>query len=226
MPEYIESFLKKHPSHPLFTSEILNAKKLILDLSPQNLILSQLLKKNNLSHNFLNTVNHYILTALQHAQTPYSIGRYLEKRVIYEGTREFHLGLDIGAPVGTPIYCPWDGVVHSFQDNNRPGDYGPTLILVHEWGSVKFYTLYGHLSRKDLSTWSLHKTYRAGDLLGHMGSTDENGGWLAHLHIQIIKQLHDPQFQPLSGDYPGICAEQDLAFYQANTLDPAQYLAV
>ena len=65
------------------------------------------------------------------------IGRYDEVRAIYttdlfriEGNdgpewRTVHIGIDVGAPAGTAIHAPLAGTVHSFRDNNAPGDYGP-----------------------------------------------------------------------------------------------------
>ena len=45
--------------------------------------------------------------------------------------RRLHLGVDIWADAGTPVYVPLDGRIHSFRDNNHFGDYGPTVILQH-----------------------------------------------------------------------------------------------
>jgi hypothetical protein len=37
-----------------------------------------------------------------------------------------------------------DGRVHSFQNNDSLGNYGPTIILEHQVEDLTFYTLYGH----------------------------------------------------------------------------------
>ena len=65
-----------------------------------------------------------------------------------------HLGTDIWGPVGTKIFAPLGGMVHSFAFNNNLGDYGATIILQHQLDTWNFYTLYGHLSLKDIGNIS------------------------------------------------------------------------
>jgi hypothetical protein len=49
---------------------------------------------------------------------------------------------------------PMNGLVHSFAFNNRLGDYGATIILVHQLIGKSFYTLYGHLSLNSIKNIS------------------------------------------------------------------------
>ncbi|MEW5940195.1 MAG: phosphotransferase, partial [Chloroflexota bacterium] len=95
------------------------------------------------------------------------IGRYDEARYLYASPafatgprptdeyRALHLGLDLFAPAGTPVYAPLEGRVVAFADNAAAQDYGPVIVLEHEAGELKFYTLYGHLSRDSLAGLSL-----------------------------------------------------------------------
>jgi hypothetical protein len=46
--------------------------------------------------------------------------------------------------------CPLGGMVHSFAYNDQFGDYGATIVLLHQLDGMPFYTLYGHLSLKIL----------------------------------------------------------------------------
>ena len=68
----------------------------------------------------------------------YQIGRYDEHRPgmytseIFSGERDLHVGLDIGAPVDTQVFCFGDGVVFSKGINPEDGSYGPTIITQHE----------------------------------------------------------------------------------------------
>ena len=65
--------------------------------------------------------------------------------------RDIHVGIDIFAKAGTNIRAPIEGKVFILKDNAFEYDYGPTIILEHKiYNSVKFYTIYGHLSKKCL----------------------------------------------------------------------------
>src|SRR3569833_4505654 len=108
----------------------------------------------------------------------YGIGGYMEHRTIYarsphfdteDEPRRLHLGVDIWAGAGTPVYAPIAGVVHSFKDNDNHGDYGPTIILQHDLDGLELYSLYGLLSRKDLAGLSVGMVFVFGCLFGFFG---------------------------------------------------------
>ncbi len=167
----------------------------------------------------------YVLAQLKEAGKTYGIGGYLENRAIYrrsevfgssaEEFRNIHLGVDIWSTAGAPVYVPWAGKVHSFQDNAGFGNYGPTIILEHELEGQKLFTLYGHLQRTDLENLQVGKQVKAGDMLCHIGAFPENGDWPAHLHFQLIWDLGESW-----GDYPGVAAEKDMEYYRENCPDP------
>ena len=132
---------------------------------------------------------------LANANAPVGIGRYREDRVCYQSdqfktdgeARSQHLGIDLFAPAGTPVFAPLDGVVHSFADNNLHLDYGPTIILEHNpEPGIRFYTLYGHLSAESLDGLHKGKAFKKGDLVCRFGNFPINGDWIPHLHFQII----------------------------------------
>lgn len=165
----------------------------------------------------------YISTELQSQGARYGIGRYNEDRIIYqksdlfnaeEEARTIHLGIDIWVEVETEINAPLDSTVHSFQDNNAFGDYGPTLILEHFINGIKFWTLYGHLSRSSMNDWEVGKVFSKGDKIGAIGSHKENGGWPTHLHFEIITDLRGK-----AGDFPGVAAKSKREFYLDNCPD-------
>ncbi|AKQ44904.1 peptidase M23 [Rufibacter radiotolerans] len=152
------------------------------------------------------------------------VGGYFENRVIYRRSEHFdntaesrslHLGVDIWAPAGIPIYSPLAGKVHSFQDNANFGDYGPTIILQHELEGLEFFTLYGHLSRISLDGLFAGKQVAAGEQIATMGPYPENGDWPPHLHFQVMTDLLGK-----SGDFPGVCAPSEEGFYRKICLDP------
>jgi murein DD-endopeptidase MepM/ murein hydrolase activator NlpD len=140
----------------------------------------------------------------------YSVGRYAEKRKnmytqdLFAQTRDIHVGIDIGAPAGEPAHAFADGEIFLFADNKADGDYGPTVITRHALNGVPLYALYGHLSRRSLDGKSSGQKFRAGDVLGHLGSRDENGGWPPHVHFQL--SYHEPK----TADLPGVVSDADL----------------
>ncbi|QHL87002.1 peptidoglycan DD-metalloendopeptidase family protein [Nibribacter ruber] len=152
------------------------------------------------------------------------VGGYFENRVIYrrsnhfsgpEESRNIHLGVDIWAPAHIPIYTPVAGRMHSFQDNNNFGDYGPTLILEHELNGLVFYTLYGHLSRASLAGKFIGQEFAAGEQIATMGPYPENGDWPPHVHFQVMTDMLGK-----TGDFPGVCAPSEVAYYQNICLNP------
>jgi murein DD-endopeptidase MepM/ murein hydrolase activator NlpD len=128
----------------------------------------------------------------------YGLGLYGENRTVYATPqfadaasperRTIHLGIDVFAPAGTPVFAPLQGRVKHLTYNADPLDYGHTLILEHELGGATVYTLYGHLAA---TLPGLHPTgtVKAGQLIAHLGDWPENGGWAAHIHFQIITDL-------------------------------------
>lgn len=158
-------------------------------------------------------------------------GGYLEKRDLYQRStvfnapqtaeRNIHIGLDLWIKAGTPVLAALDGVVHSFKNNTAWGDYGPTILLKHTLNNCEFYTLYGHLSLESIALLKINQRVRKGESIATLGSADVNGDYAPHLHFQLIKNIGNYQ-----GDYPGVCSENDLAFYQHNCPDPNLLLKI
>jgi murein DD-endopeptidase MepM/ murein hydrolase activator NlpD len=168
--------------------------------------------------------SHWVDTKLALSNCRYGIGGYMEHRTLYsrsalfdtgEEPRRLHLGLDIWAAAGTPIYAPLQGTVHSFQDNNYFGDYGPTIILQHNLDGLTLYSLYGHLNRKSLDGLQVGKPITQGQQIALFGAAHVNGNWPPHLHFQLMFDL-----QGLRGDYPGVCRYSQKQEYQRNIPDP------
>ncbi|MFI5157992.1 MAG: peptidoglycan DD-metalloendopeptidase family protein [Sphingobacteriales bacterium] len=158
----------------------------------------------------------------------YGIGGYMELRTIYDNREQFetsgeqrqlHLGIDIWADAGTPVYVPLDGIVYSFQDNAHFGDYGSTIILKHQLGELILYSLYGHLNRECLTNFSVGVFVKSGEHIANFGTTDVNGGWPPHLHFQLMLDM-----EGMVGDYPGACRNSDKDKYLQNIPDPALLL--
>ncbi|EON78859.1 hypothetical protein ADIS_0756 [Lunatimonas lonarensis] len=209
--------------YPLMGTSLVEENAFCMDLSMGNPRLSAEVYME--SDRFVGFIAAWMATE----RRPFALGGYLENRVIYSrsevfalGTDEYrniHLGVDIWAQVGMPIFCPFEGQVHSFHDNRGLGNYGPTVILEHWFEGKKFHSLYGHLQRSDLSRLEVGQPFQPGDCIGHLGAPIENGNWPPHLHIQLIVDM-----EGYLGDYPGVCRQRDLAHYRRNCPDPNHWI--
>lgn len=155
-------------------------------------------------------------------------GGYLEERFFYtnktlfgEGStaRCIHLGTDVWVPPGTSIHAPLNGKIHSMAYNDKKLDYGYTILLEHQIGSNKIYSLYGHLNQWHVSRLVPSSFIPAGEKLCEVGDYPDNGGWPPHLHFQLIYDL-----EGCEGDYVGVCAKDELSFYSANCPNGTSFL--
>jgi murein DD-endopeptidase MepM/ murein hydrolase activator NlpD len=168
-----------------------------------------------------NLFTDYISRTLNTQGAKYGIGGYNENRTLYrrsqlfagEEARSLHLGVDVWGAAGTPVYAALGGRVHSYAYNNDFGDYGATIILLHQLDGIAFHTLYGHVSLADLSRHQEGQYITRGEIVGHFGSPAENGNWPPHLHFQIIHELYT------KGDYPGVCKLSEANAYLINCPD-------
>ncbi|MDX1775519.1 MAG: peptidoglycan DD-metalloendopeptidase family protein [Desulfobulbales bacterium] len=93
-----------------------------------------------------------------------------------DGVVRPHLGVDLAAPLGTPVMATADGKVEYI---GRKGGFGKTVILKHHGG---YKTYYGHLRgyRKGLKKGS---SVAQKDIIGYVGSTGISTG--PHLDYRI-----------------------------------------
>jgi len=96
---------------------------------------------------------------------------------------EFHPGVDIAAPLGTPIYACRDGVVAKV---NYSAGYGNYIIIDHGGGME---TLYAHAS---IIVAAEGMSVQAGDVIAKVGSTGRSTG--PHLHFELHRdaKAQDP----------------------------------
>ena len=152
-------------------------------------------------------------------------GGYLEKRSLYQASQHFslgvnrniHLGIDIWASPETEVLAAFHGTIHSWKFNSAHLDYGYCLIVQYS----EYYVLYGHLAAPTHLDWTPGKPVLAGELIARIGDKDVNGGWVPHLHLQIIRDIGD-----FKGDFPGVCSEADLAYYAQNCPNPNHLLGL
>jgi murein DD-endopeptidase MepM/ murein hydrolase activator NlpD len=156
----------------------------------------------------------YVENLLKESQAKYAIGLYGEDRACYQApmfqsdgcheSRSVHLGIDVFLDAYEKIYAPLDGKVISLKYNGEELDYGYTIILEHTVGETvtKFYTLYGHLSKRSLQLIVEGDLVKAGQAIGYIGNNTENGGWSPHLHFQIMTTMLS-----CTSDFYGACEE-------------------
>ncbi|MBC8111400.1 MAG: peptidoglycan DD-metalloendopeptidase family protein [Verrucomicrobia bacterium] len=197
------------------------------DLNLPNIWVPDLTEKNSILREIdvadTEAITSYIFSEMQVRQTPVAIGGYAENRFLYHRSTHFsgaeartiHLGIDIWAIAGTPVFAPLAGRIHSFANNAAFGDYGYTIILQHELENVPFYTLYGHLSEKSLEGIVEGKIIEKGENFCWFGKPEENGNWTPHLHFQLMADMLGKK-----GDFPGVAALSEKDFYLQNCPDP------
>lgn len=190
----------------------------IFDFTEKNIDLLKIDLQNT------NTFNDYVFAEMKKNNSTVGIGKYDEDRLIYrrsqlfsgtEEARSLHLGIDLWAVPGTRVYAPLDGIVHSFEDNNHFGDYGPTIILEHNLDGCIFYTLYGHLSRESLDDKMVGDHFSAGQEIATIGDNQVNGNWPPHVHFQIIVDMLGKQ-----GDFFGVAKPSEREYYLALCPNP------
>lgn len=104
-----------------------------------------------------------------------------------------HDGLDLYAPVGTPIYASIDGTI-TYQED--PTGYGHRIFLEGNYKGQKYFLMYCHLSEY------VTGEVKAGDPIGKTGQTGNANGQaakMAHLHFEVRKvKMSKPSFSPLT----------------------------
>ena len=143
-----------------------------------------------------------------HRTSPFTIGRYNEVRCIYTqamfgGVRNVHVGIDLGAPAGTPVHAFTDCLIHKMGVNSQAGDYGPTLVTEQFVDGERIWALFGHLSLGSLKGRSVGQKLQRGEVLGWIGNETENGGWPPHVHFQLSRVA------PVGHDMPGVVTGAD-----------------
>lgn len=169
----------------------------------------------------------YVFDQIAAANAKCAYGGYNENRDLYQRSNHFsdhsdfrsvHIGIDFWMTAGTDVIACMPGRIHSFRNNDNPGDYGPAIILEHFIGNEKIHSLYGHLSKISLKGLFEGQIINRGQKIGTLGTPDENRDWPPHLHFQLIKDIGD-----YKGDYPGVCHQKDKDYYLENCPNPMEF---
>ena len=158
------------------------------------------------------------------------LGYYAEPRLIYSGNafyegpfkasnrRTVHMGVDVFAPAGTPVYAPLNGIVDAVENRKDDQDYGGLIILRHETetGAI-FFTLYGHLDPESIIGLTEGQPIENGQRFARLGEQHNNGGWAPHLHLQAGLISTNP-------NWPGAVNPDERDFWSELYLNPAAIL--
>ncbi|MDI1316392.1 peptidoglycan DD-metalloendopeptidase family protein [Flavobacterium sp.] len=209
----------------VISKEIDYADYVALDLSVTNETLAS--KKLTTAKDYELFIQNY----LDQNNAKIAYGGYNEIRNLYQRStvfkndtsdeRNIHIGLDLWINESALVYAALEGKIHSLQNNDALGDYGPTIILEHQIESITFHTLYGHLSLDSLEDKKAGNFVQKGQQIATLGLPPINGDYAPHLHFQIIIDIENK-----SGDYPGVCSSNTLAFYLQNCPDPNLLLKI
>jgi len=182
-------------------------------------------------------ISERVFAEMKRAGASVGIGRYDEARAIYtsalfgasgnptEAQRTVHLGIDLLGQAGIAVRAPLDGIVHAMANNSAALDYGPVVILRHVFdspgGAEEFFTLYGHLTLQTLGGLRVGQKVARGEKFAEVGATQENGGWMPHLHFQIISDLLE-----LGTDFPGVGRASERGVWTSLSPDPNLLLGI
>ncbi|OPX87923.1 MAG: Murein DD-endopeptidase MepM [Pelotomaculum sp. PtaB.Bin104] len=110
-----------------------------------------------------------------------------------DGMERFHNGIDIAAPVGSPVKAVLDGKVKKLGDSQTLGKY---VLLEHGQGS---FTLYGGLARYTVTD---AQSIKAGSTIGEVGITGDIPGGVLYFELRENNKLVDPvaRLQPLNAN--------------------------
>ena len=222
--ERVREYLGRLPAvAPVLGVDLATTPAIVLDLGVSSPLVS-----GDAAQNAEPALTERILGEMRRAAVEVAVGRYDEPRLLYvapafatgprstDEHRTIHIGLDLFARAGTPVFAPIAGTVHAAADNAADQDYGPVIILRHETDDgTPFFTLYGHLSRESLAGREPGQPVRAGEQIATLGEPAVNGGWTPHLHVQIITDLLD-----LGTDFPGVAAPSQRPAWRTLCPDP------
>lgn len=98
-----------------------------------------------------------------------------------------HYGIDIAAPIGTPIYSVADGTV---LEAGPASGFGLWVRILHDDGSV---TVYGHMNSYSVSEG---QQVKAGEQIAEVGNRGQSTG--PHLHFEVWTGDDGMKIDPLA----------------------------
>jgi len=99
--------------------------------------------------------------------------------------KEFHRGLDMRAPMKTPVYATADGIVEYAGFHEKSG-FGNLVIIQHNYG---FKAYFAHLNSV---VTKAGKFIKKGDLIAYTGNSGMSSGPHLHYEIRFVQRTVDP----------------------------------
>lgn len=112
---------------------------------------------------------------------PYSDGRFSlegKYRTYRSGKPKRHTGVDLPAPVGSPVLAAASGIV---LERATATGYGTIVIVDHGDGTR---AVYGHLSDRSVKKGD---KVQMGDEIGHVGTSGNGTNRGSHLHFEVTE---------------------------------------
>lgn len=139
-------------------------------------------------------------------------GQYISE--IYKNDRDFHIGLDIIAPVSTDVFAPYTMKILETAYLPADKDYGHCLLGQILWPGRDLFILVGHLAKDVLALGKEKTIIEQGESFAKLGSEAENGGWFPHIHVQFSF------LKPEKCDMPGVIRKEDNPYWRSQYPDP------
>jgi murein DD-endopeptidase MepM/ murein hydrolase activator NlpD len=147
-----------------------------------------------------------------HISSAFSLSRY--HPILHY--RRPHKGIDLAAPMGTPIKATGDGRIAMI---GRQNGYGNMIKIVHD---RKYSTVYGHMLRfqRGLSKGSF---VRQGQIIGYVGQSGLATSPHCHYEIHVNQEARNPATIDLPKSSP--IYGRELTNFRANALGTLNALA-
>ncbi len=145
------------------------------------------------------------------AESPYGAIWPLYSQELYPITsgyrtaaRPTHDGVDMAAPLNTPIYAIYDGIVSRITSEATNPLEGISVRINHDFGTGKQYryirSYYLHMNRVDTLNVSVGSFVKKGTIIGYVNNTGDSYG--NHLHLGT--RYNTVPFTVSGGFYEGI----------------------
>lgn len=97
--------------------------------------------------------------------------------------KALHMGVDLKATVGTPVYATADGIIEAASFDRFNGNL---VVIQHIYG---FKSYYAHLNKTVVKSGSFVKK---GDLIAYSGNTGISSGPHLHYEVRFLSKSLDP----------------------------------